>query len=279
MNFLRCPICGESLVFQNGGYQCEHHHNFDCAKSGYVNLLTVTQKNSKLPGDNKLMAAARRDFLNKRYYEPLSEALNELCISLIAGKEHVTILDAGCGEGYYTNRLFSALSDRQIQLIGIDISKFALDFAAKRFAKDAINRSVSLAAASVFHLPVLSRSFDLALNLFAPMSLDEYRRVLKPGGFLILIIPGENHLWELKQAVYDVPYKNEPKDTALEGFSLICNSNVNNKITLNNANDIRHLFEMTPYYYKTSAGDQSRLFALEHLTVQTEFEILCYQII
>lgn len=107
---LRCPLCGKPLRLDGGSYRCENRHSYDCAKSGYVNLLDSSRKRSKIPGDNKLMSAARRDFLNKGYYEPLSDALNSVCLARLSGSSSPVILDAGCGEGYYTSRLAEAFS-------------------------------------------------------------------------------------------------------------------------------------------------------------------------
>lgn len=270
---LLCPLCGGALSLAEGSFQCEKHHCFDQAKSGYVNLLDVTQKKTKYPGDNKLMAAARRDFLNRGYYEPLSDALNEACLSCIGKKKSPVILDSGCGEGYYTARLAEFLlnSGKKPEILGIDISKFAADLAAKRC------KSALFAAASSFRLPVPDSSCDAVLNLFAPYCGEETLRVLKPGGFFLMAIPGADHLWELKQAVYKTPYKNEVKEYPLDGFEFLRVQKVDTVLNLNDNDDILHLFAMTPYYYKTSRQDQERLAALDRLTVTASFELLVYR--
>lgn len=61
-------------------------------------------------------------------------------------------------------------------MLGVDISKDALAAGGKR------NRALTLAVASLFELPLADRSCDLVVNLFAPLALEEFRRVLKPGG-------------------------------------------------------------------------------------------------
>jgi 23S rRNA (guanine745-N1)-methyltransferase len=261
------------LLCQNNRLVCPKRHSFDLARSGYVNLLPVQNKHSKLPGDNKLMASSRRDFLNKGYYEPLSAALNACCITLLSERSAPALLDAGCGEGYYTTRLYEALSASGIEAdtIGLDISKFALDLAAKRCKK------ARFAVASAFHMPVPSAAFDLVLNLFAPFAKEEYQRILKPGGLFVMAVPGKHHLWELKEAVYPHPYSNEVRDPALEGFALLSQEHLSYRICLPEREDIHALFTMTPYYYKTSAADQSRLEALDTLETQVEFELFCYK--
>ena len=92
-----------------------------------------------------------------------------------------------------------------------------------------------------------------------------------------MVIPSENHLWEMKSAIYDRPYKNEVKPYELDGFTFLESKRVSFDMELNCAEDICSLFSMTPYYYKTGKTEQSRLEALEHLTTQADFEILSYR--
>ncbi len=95
---------------------------------------------------------------------------------------------------------------------------------------------------------------------------------------MVLVIPAENHLYELKQAVYEQSYKNEVKPYELEGFTLLEKRRVTERITLEDNQDIQNLFMMTPYYYKTSKTDTDKLFTLNTLTTTIDFEILCYQV-
>lgn len=265
-----CPTCGAPLTRGPRDYRCAQNHLFDLSRSGYVNLLTAGSKHSKVPGDNKLMVNARRSFLDKGYYSKLCELVS-LRAAVLAGDGPV--LDAGCGEGYYTTAVFEALarSGRQVDVMGIDISKIALDKAAKRC------KEIAWAVGSVFHLPVGTESCGLLLNLFAPYCGEEYHRVLAPDGKMLLVIPGKDHLWELKKAVYEHPYRNEVKDFALEGFELLRAEHCADTLFLDNAEDIDHLFKMTPYYYKTSEQDYKRLAALSELTTRIEFNVLEYQ--
>lgn len=271
LSFL-CPVCRETLTETGHGWVCANRHNFDKAKSGYVNLLLANAKHAKIPGDNKQMVQARRAFLEKGYYQKLADALCEQAVDGLSGIAHPAVLDAGCGEGYYTSAVEQQLSKVcKPTVLGADISKFALDAAAKR------NKQVRYGVASVFHLPVADDSCDAVMNLFAPYCGEEFRRVLKANGLLFLVIPGRRHLWELKEAVYDAPYENEVKDYALEGFTLIRTVRIADTIALTRAEDIQNLFCMTPYSYKTSASDTARLQKLEHLTTGIEFELLVYR--
>lgn len=272
MNEFLCPICKAPLHLVGRSLICEHSHNFDLAKSGYVNLLPPNAKNSKNPGDNKLMVDARKNFLEKGYYTPLCKALCEQALHFCQGNPAPVIVDAGCGEGYYTTQVTEALSQVcKPEVFGVDISKFALNSAAKK------NKQIRYAVGSIHHLPIGDRCCDLLLNLFAPYSGKEFLRILKPNGIFIMVIPGENHLLGLKEAVYDTPYKNEVKDYPLEGFSMVNKVVVEENITLTSTEDIENLFLMTPYYYKTSQENRDRLKVLTTLTTPIHFEILIYQ--
>lgn len=269
MNFtFTCPNCCRPLIFTERSYVCSAGHRFDCAKSGYVNLLRPDQKNAKLPGDNKEMVRARRSFLARGYYEPLAKRLAEALAEALPA--NACLLDAGCGEGYYTDCVQTTLPGAA--LLGVDISKFAVDYAARQ------NKNIGYAVGSIFHLPLADRSCDGVMTLFAPYCGEEFQRVLKPNGVLALVIPGTQHLLGLKQAIYDHPYENEVKDYALEGFSFVRTLSVEQEITLTPQEDIQNLFTMTPYYYKTSAEDAARLAALSSLTTPISFEILLYRL-
>lgn len=262
MSILICPVCRGKLNISGKNYICPENHNFDIAKSGYVNLLLSKHLGKTVHGDNKLMVQSRRDFLEKGYYSPLRDAICEKV-------KNGVILDAGCGEGYYTSGVSDVLTDSEIY--GIDISKTAVDYAAKR------KKNIIFATASVFHIPVEDNSCDTLLTVFSPYCGDEFRRVLKKGGTMIMVIPSEMHLWELKKAVYDTPYKNEVKPYTLEGFGLAGKKRITYKFMLDNQHDIQSLFSMTPYYYRTGQQQQERLSALERLEMTADFELLIYR--
>ena len=272
---LLCPVCRRPLKEGETGWRCTAGHTFDRARSGYVNLLPLSGKHSKVPGDDKLMVDARRAFLEKGHYAFLSDAFNDMCGGLLRSPCRVEdILDVGCGEGYYTGRLSAFLEAEKMpaHITGIDISKLALDKAGKRCR----GQRITFAVASAFHLPVADRSCRLVTNLFAPYCGEEIRRVLHPAGYMVLVIPGEEHLWELKQAAYDQPYKNEVKGFELDGFRLVEHRQAACTLHLE-GEDIASLFKMTPYYYKTSKEGQARVERLETLDVQAAFEQLAYR--
>ena len=240
MSLFCCPLCGAPLTREDGAYRCPSRHSFDIAREGYTYLLPPNQKHSAAPGDDKGMAAARRDFLSKGYYSPL---LNTLCSEILAdsGPEPV-LVDAGCGEGYYTAGIYQSLTAAGLRprMAGLDISKVALRAAARR------EKQVEFAVASSYRLPIADETADVLLNCFSPLALGEFRRVLRPGGRFFYVVPGPEHLWELKEVLYDRPYPNEEKETPYEGFSYRSIVPVDAVITLEGPSDIHALFQMTP---------------------------------
>ena len=267
MSLFRCPVCGGPLVREERAYRCEKGHSYDLAREGYTYLLPPNQKHSAAPGDDKGMAAARREFLSKGYYAPL---LNTLCSQILAcSGDAPVLLDTGCGEGYYTAGIYHALRDagKAPRMAGIDISKFILRSAAKR------ERAIEFAVASSYHLPVADGIVDILLNCFSPLALDEFRRVLKPGGRFFYVVPAADPLWEMKQVLYDRPYPNEEKETPYEGFAYEAIVPVDGAITLESQADIHALFQMTPYYWKTPKAGAERLAALDRLTTRIAFRV------
>ena len=272
-SLFRCPVCAAPLDRGEWAYTCPNGHSYDIAREGYVHLLPANRKHARDPGDDRDMAAARNRFLSGGWYAPLRRTLCELALERLGETAAPAVLDSGCGEGYYTTLLYDALCQRGLEpdILGVDISKLALDKAAKR------QKAIFYVVASVFHLPAPDACCDLLCSLFSPYCSEEYQRVIRPGGAMLLVIPGENHLWELKQAIYERPYKNQVKPFALEGFTLLDHMQVHDIIYLAEHNDIENLFKMTPYYYKTSEQDQARLLGRGELTTQIEFEVLLYR--
>ncbi len=271
MSLFRCPICAAPLEREEKTFRCPTGHSFDIAKEGYVHLLPPNQKHSAIPGDDRDMVRSRRDFLSKMYYLPL---LNTICGRILAlSGESPAILDAGCGEGWYTAGVFHTLqaAGKRPRMAGTDISKFALRTAARR------ERGVEFAVASSYRLPLEDGVADILLNCFSPLALEEFRRVLRPGGAFLYVVPGPRHLWELKEILYDRPYLNEEKETPYAGFAYREIIPADGKIILENREDIQNLFRMTPYFWKTPKAGAERLTALESLETEISFRVHVFE--
>ncbi len=266
MPYFLCPVCGEKLTENERNAVCPKNHSFDKAKSGYINLLPNNLRGGN-HGDNKLMINARHAFLEKGYYLPLRNKLCEVLKGI--ADENSVLLDLGCGEGWYTNGFADAMQSADI--LALDISKDALKFAAKR------NKRIKCAAASVFHLPIAENSVDVGISVFSPLCEEEFNRVIKSGGYFVYVIPAENHLWSLKKAIYEKPYKNEVKSYTMSGFDFEGKEIVRGNMNFENTEDVENLFKMTPYYYKTSADDQKRLLSKPPRDIEYDFEILIFK--
>lgn len=255
---LCCPVCGEALWEVGRTLHCGRGHSYDISKYGYVNLLMSNRASSKRHGDDREMVLARQAFLEKGFYLPLRDEVCRLAVKYCP--EGADLIDAGCGEGWYTAAVRDALGAKAV---GADISKDALREAARR-------GELTLAVASVSRLPVMDGSCDLVLSVFAPDAPEEFRRVLRPGGVLIRAVPLEEHLMGLKRAVYERPYPNPPAVYAPEGFELIERRELRFTMELEGG-DITSLFKMTPYYYKTGREDQMKLMSLDKLVTEAAF--------
>ena len=266
MSLFRCPLCASPLTRTEKTYACPRGHSFDRSREGYVHLLPANQKHSKAPGDDKEMAAARNRFLSAGYYVHLREALEQLALQYAGDTPRV--LDSGCGEGYYTAGIHDALAaaGRSVTMAGVDISKFCLRWAAKR------TKNVEFAVASAYHLPVADGQVNLLVNCFSPLAAEEFYRVLVPGGVFLYVVPAADHLWELKEVLYDKPYLNPEEAIPYEGFDYLDIVKAERVITPH-GQDLADLFRMTPYYWKTPKEGGERLSALEELTVRANFRV------
>lgn len=260
-----CPICGSPLEWETGRYACPNNHSFDLAREGYVNLLPPNRQHSKAPGDDKEMAAARTRFLEGGWYSPLRDALCSLVEQYAPSAP--SLLDAGCGEGWYTQALAQAAAAKGGRTAGVDLSKPAVKKAARRCP------GAEIAVASVYHLPLADASVDLLADCFSPLAAEEFYRVLKPGGIFLYVVPGPRHLWELKEILYDTPYENEEKQEEYPGFHYREILPVETRFTLPEPAAMEDLFRMTPYCWKTPKEGVERLHSLETLTVTAQFRI------
>ncbi len=263
-----CPKCKKELKIEDKRCICSDGHSYDRAKEGYYNFLLG---GGGTHGDNRDMVTARRAFLSLGYYEPLSKRLSELVLEYTPRGS--AVLDAGSGEGYYTDIIERALYSRDGEsfVSGFDISKEAVRSAAKK------NGRISYAVATSYHMPIPDNSVDTLINVFSPLAISEVSRVMKRGGRFIMAIPDKEHLFDLKAVVYDTPYKNEVEDTELEGFSLIKKEELRYNMALSSPEAIEALFTMTPYAYRTKPENKARLKLHSSLKCRAEFILLVYE--
>lgn len=254
MSILVCPVCKGKLNKSGNSLKCGSNHSFDMSKDGYVNLLRTSKSGDKT-GDSKESARARHILLNKGYYSCLKEYLADV--------KRGVVLDICCGEGYY--------DEYAGELYGFDISKEMVRLASKSHKADNYHYFV----ANLADIPVEDESVDTALHLFAPFNDREFARVLKKDGRLYSVIPGERHLFELKSIVYDTPYVNDEKAPEAYDLSLVSSTKISDRVKINKE-DLKTLFSMTPYFYRTSQSDKDKLDSVDEIELTVEFVVLEY---
>lgn len=267
-DILVCPVCKNALYRDEKSYFCNgvKKHCFDIAASGYVNLFPGRATG----GDDKKAVRSRTEFLNLGHYKPIADKVCEILKYL---NNECTVVDAGCGEGYYTNL---TARNTGAMTYGFDLSKEAIISASKSAKRQGINNSL-FAVGGIYELPVADASADAITNIFAPCAETEFLRVLKDGGSLVVVTAGKNHLYGLKSAIYDTVHLNEERADMPKNMILEARHNVSYSIELNDAEAIQNLFAMTPYSYRTNEKDMNKLLALNTLTTEIEVDIFVYR--
>jgi len=259
-----CPICGKNLMREVQRWHCESGHSFDVARQGYVNLLPVSQKHSKRPGDTREQVAARKEFLDSGVYQPVAALLQEL----VAAEHPASMLDVGCGEGYYLTAVQKVLPE--LEGWGVDISKDAVRYAAVR------DKKAVFLTATASHLPFSDGQFDVLSSMFALTLPEEYARVLRPGGRFIQVTAGEEHLMGLKSVIYpEIHRKEKAAAAALPGFVLEEERMLEFSFTLRSAADVMRLLAMTPHYMRITKEGLNRAAATEELTDRAQ---VCFRV-
>ena len=188
---LLCPVrtCHQELTRELRRLFCPLGHSFDVARSGYVNLLQPQDRRSKNPGDTLEAVLGRRRLHDLGATRPLLSAMQDLLDPAASD----TILDAGCGEGFY---LGSLAAQTPFSAHGLDISIPAIDAAARRYTAG----EWIVANADRF-IPYTDSTFTKLVSITARMNPAEFRRVLKDGGILLIALPAPDDLQELRGGV------------------------------------------------------------------------------
>lgn len=268
-----CPICQKTLNDQNKSVACENGHQFDRAKQGYLPLLPAQHKRSAVPGDDRAMLLARRDFLQAGFYQPLADLLADTMIDRVhSHPTAVSCLDTGCGEGYYLNYIAVRMASASLDFegYGCDIAKEAVRLASSSY------KNLQFAVASNFKLPVISSSVAVVLRIFAPGDDNEVVRILSPEGEFWRVVPGENHLQELKSRLYDNLTTHSLPQTP-EGFEEIEQLSLGYLISLPTNASVHQLLQMTPFAWQGSAEKQTSLRSLDKLQITASFVLQRYR--
>ncbi|MBR2353820.1 MAG: methyltransferase domain-containing protein [Clostridia bacterium] len=273
LDALRCPLCHSamSLDMKEGGgasLVCAgaRRHCYDMASSGYVNMAMPGRTDG---GDSKEAVRARRDFLSLEYYAPAAKALANTVREF---SKPGLVIDAGCGEGYYS----AHMAELGYSVAGIDLSRPAVDCAAKRFSRMGLKEGF-FGVGSVYSLPFADGSASALVNVFAPCSEEEFSRVLRSDGILSVMYAGPEHLMGLKRAIYDQVHENDGRADLPHELKKVDERRIFFEIQVEGRDALQNLFAMTPYYWKTSKEDGEKLQKLTSLTTTVDMIIGVYQ--
>ncbi|MEE8392014.1 MAG: methyltransferase domain-containing protein [Anaerolineae bacterium] len=280
---LICPVCEAHLVQVDNTLKCSQAHSFDVAREGYVNLLLAGRKRPKVMGDTRDMLRARRDFLDRGFYGPLSDAINARVCTHLTSPSHddasfpICIADVGCGEGYYLSRLKRHLDHqlgRGVRYLGMDISKEAARMAAKRHAE------IRFIVANVNRKVLFSNnSVQVVTNIFAPRNTVEFGRVIAQDGLLLIVIPGPRHLENLRSELNLLSLSIEPDkqrhviEQFAGAFRKVGEHTVAYEMHLT-GKDLLDLVQMTPNYWHSSSETWDNVKAIESVQTEAHFIIL-----
>ncbi|HIH2993720.1 TPA: putative RNA methyltransferase [Streptococcus pneumoniae] len=258
-----CPICQENLTLLETNFKCCNRHSFDLAKFGYVNLAPQIKQSANYDKEN---FQNRQQILEAGFYQAILDAVSDL---LASSKTTTTILDIGCGEGFYSRKLQESHSEKTFY--AFDISKDSVQIAAKSEPNWAVNWFVG----DLARLPIKDASMDILLDIFSPTNYGEFRRVLSKDGILIKVIPTENHLKEIRQRVQDQltnkEYSNQDiKEHFQEHFTILSSQTASLTKTIT-AEQLQALLSMTPLLFHV---DQSKIDWSQLTEITIEAEIL-----
>ncbi|MGH3567757.1 MAG: putative RNA methyltransferase [Pseudonocardia sp.] len=267
-----CPVCGQPLPPAPGSFACANGHLFDVAREGYVNLLLAQHRHSKDPGYSKEMIAGRRDFFDAGHYAPLADGIADIITAALPIGSDRVVVDAGCGEGYYLRRLRPRV-EPDVTLCGMDISKHGIRVAARR-DPDGV-----YAVAGTYRMPVLDNRVDVLLTHFSPVSAEDFRRVIIPGGTVLVGGPGEEHLFSFKELLYDTAATHEPVATLAQenGFELVDTHVIRYPLALRGPGQVANLLLMTPFFWSVNDDTRNRLAAMDRLDTEVDVVVHAYR--
>jgi len=206
-----CPVrgCRLPLELAERAWECPRRHGFDVARSGYVNLLQPGDRRSRTPGDSPEAVAARAR-LEERGFATAGHATLVQGLAPLFEREGEPALDVGAGTGSLLGRLVAA---HGLDGWALDLSAAAVRQGARRWPGLAW-----IVANGHRELPFADGTFRLVLSSVGPKNPHEFRRVLAPDGWLVLLVPGPDDLIELREVITGEGRRRDRSAAALEAF-------------------------------------------------------------
>lgn len=273
---LICPVCGEPLAGDGRTLRCPRGHSFDRAREGYYHLLPAGHGKSGIRGDTREMVRARRRFLERGHYAPLAQVIR----ARVSREKASTVLEAGCGEGYYIGGLARDAEGWPAPaagrcFLGVDVSKEAVRIAARA------HRNVCFLVNDVKRrLTVADGSVDVLLDIFAPRNPAEFARVVRTGGLLVVVIPRPDHLAELRERLPLLGIEVGKRERAAEqfdpAFRLEAEEVVEYRRVLEPA-EVLDLVGMTPSAWHMDAGVLAAVEGWGRVPVTIGVEVLLFR--
>jgi hypothetical protein len=275
-----CPKCHQPLEPTADRYTCVTGHAFDRARSGYVNLHQTARR-----GDTGPMLHARRIFLERGFFQPISDAINARVVrhlnclgatTRLPGNE--VIVDVGCGEGYYLRRLAEHLQREMafdsVGLVGVDASKDAVRLTASRLMGHAC------AVVDVEHgLYVRRGRAAVLLNLFAPRNPRAFAETLMPEGLCLIVLPRPEHMKEVRDLMplLDIPPSKQAKveEQFRSHFRVMDSEDLSYTVRLDN-DAIRAWVQMGPNAWHVPPDRLSRLRGLSAVRTQVACTVMSF---
>lgn len=244
--FFSCPHCGQVLSIDQASLRCSNRHTFDIAKQGYVNLAPQAKQSTNY---HKQSFENRQAFLEQGYYDHLYQAIEQV----VREKRLTSLLDIGCGEGFYSRKL---AQDHTRQILAFDISKESILLAARADQSKLVKWFVG----DLTKLPIQDHTIDGVLDIFSPANYQEFARVLKKDGLLIKLVPGPNHLKELrylaKEQLRNESYDNQDIVTHFKSYVEVIEEVLVSRTLPISLHHVQVLADMTPLFFQV---DQSQL--------------------
>ncbi|MFT8357693.1 putative RNA methyltransferase [Bifidobacterium aquikefiri] len=225
----QCPICGKALHTAGSSLQCPDRHTFDIAAKGNISFLRSQHAHDGLYDQS--FFENRSALLSVGLYDHIvREVAHD--VSHLPDSHATTLLDVGCGDGTLTKRLQSLITQssfdsqhqreqavRELTIFACDISSPAISIASRG------SNTIRWFMADLANLPITDSSMDIITDIFSPANYEEFRRVLRPQGSLIKVIPGKHHLMELRQEIAK-SHGEQPKgysnDDVIQGIEQHC---------------------------------------------------------